>query len=87
MYLLAFLLCLILGLSVTILIAARRVYERSRANGRLAGDERKCACGYILKGVGLPRCPECGRAIGFDKTFEELGVRPEELRDKTPRPQ
>src|SRR5204862_6222828 len=41
---------------------------------------RRCACGYILDGLQVPRCPECGRAIGFDKTFEQLGIDEGEVR-------
>jgi len=26
-------------------------------------DEPRCACGYLLLGLTLPRCPECGRAF------------------------
>ena len=37
-------------------------------------------CGYNVTTVSLPRCPECGHAFGFDKTFEELGVGKDELR-------
>jgi hypothetical protein len=39
----------------------------------------KCSCGYDLTGLEIPRCPECGRAIGFDKSFEELGLTQDEL--------
>ena len=56
---------------------ARRTLTRPSARQIRA---RKCRCGYILKGLALPRCPDCGRAIGFDKSFEELGISPEELR-------
>ena len=34
----------------------------------------RCKCGYELVGLEIPRCPECGRAIGFDSTFEQLGL-------------
>ena len=57
--------------------------ERARRRAKRANAVRKCTkCGYILKGLALPRCPECGRAIGFTKTFEELGVTKEELRER-----
>lgn len=36
-------------------------------------------CGYRLTGVETPRCPECGCAFGFHKTFTELGVDETEL--------
>ena len=39
-----------------------------------------CRCGYLLVGLTVPRCPECGRAVGFDKTFEELGIGRDELK-------
>ena len=52
-----------------------------RVRSRLLGREpavtqtgRVCPCGYTLQGIAMPRCPECGRAIGFDKTFEEMGI-------------
>jgi hypothetical protein len=44
-----------------------------------ANAGRKCTCGYELMGLSIPRCPECGRAIGFDKSFEELGLTDAEL--------
>ena len=31
-------------------------------------------CGYNMRGSEIPRCPECGKAWGFDRTFEELGI-------------
>ena len=69
---------------VLVIVLARQIYERRRARARLDRDAQKCKCGYILRGLALPRCPECGRVVGFDKTFQELGVRPEELRGTTP---
>ena len=42
--------------------------------------EQRCSCGYILNNLKMPRCPECGRAIGFDKSFEELGIDEKEVR-------
>jgi hypothetical protein len=74
------LLCLVVFGAVAAVIVMRQWYEYRRRRDRRAGDELRCACGYVLRGTSLPRCPECGRAAGFDKTFEELGIRPEELR-------
>lgn len=31
-------------------------------------------CGYDLKGLTALRCPECGCAFGFTKSWEELGL-------------
>lgn len=40
----------------------------------------RCAkCGYDLTGIALPRCPECGCAVGFDRSFADMGVSEEEL--------
>jgi hypothetical protein len=39
-----------------------------------------CICGYPLKGLDLPRCPECGRVIGFDANPEQLGLSDNQLR-------
>jgi hypothetical protein len=46
--------------------------EREKASNR-------CPCGYDLEGLEIPRCPECGRAIGFDKSFDELGLTADEI--------
>ena len=48
---------------------------------RLAETYPRCRqCGYNLTGLEIPRCPECGSAVGFDRTFEELGVSEDEVR-------
>jgi len=31
-------------------------------------------CGYDLRNLDMPRCPECGCARGFDKTFDQMGI-------------
>ena len=55
--------------------------------GRPEQPPPKChRCGYNLTGLSAPRCPECGCAIGFDKTFEELGLTEEETRTAIDRP-
>ncbi|MEX0887486.1 MAG: hypothetical protein WD009_13710 [Phycisphaeraceae bacterium] len=49
--------------------------RRNLRSGRRADEPAlACRCGYNLAGLDMPRCPECGRVIGFDKTFQELGV-------------
>lgn len=40
---------------------------------------RRCYCGYLLEGLDMARCPECGRVRNFDATAEELGLTQEEL--------
>jgi hypothetical protein len=42
--------------------------------------QRCVKCGYDLQGLTLPRCPECGCLVGFDKTLTELGLSEAELR-------
>ena len=55
--------------------------------GRPEEPPAKCRrCGYNLTGLSAPRCPECGCVIGFDKTFEELGLTEEETRTAIDRP-
>lgn len=75
-----FILLCVLVLAVCVVVAMGTYFKRKREKARREGGERRCFCGYILRGLDVPRCPECGRAVGFDKTFEELGIRPEELR-------
>ena len=48
--------------------AARRVEPRN-----------VCGCGYPLRQLALPRCPECGRVIGFEASQQDLGLSDEEL--------
>ena len=51
-------------------IRFRQYYKEDKV-----GSPRKCGrCGYIVTKLSAPRCPECGAAVGFDKTFSELGV-------------
>lgn len=45
----------------------------------------RCVCGYLLVNLEIPRCPECGRMIGFDKSPEELGVSEAEMRAEAER--
>ena len=43
-------------------------------------SDQRCPCGYPLTNLNVPRCPDCGRVIGFDATAEQLGLSDEELR-------
>lgn len=42
------------------LALALYVYDRLRRRGVRDGHTRCGRCGYILKGLSEPRCPECG---------------------------
>ena len=45
-------------------IAGVAVWSFLRRSVRVADGELHCpACGYTLRGLSQPRCPECGRAI------------------------
>jgi len=71
-------------LSIMLRLAVKRIARWEHAK-ELQAQGKRCVCGYALVGLELPRCPECGRAIGFDKSFEEMGIDPKEIRAK-PRP-
>ena len=59
----------------------RSLRWRRELRRRLSDQTRLCGCGYNLNGLAVPRCPECGRVVGFDKTFAELGLSEREVRD------
>ncbi len=39
------------------------LYARKRAKDAHDNETRCRECGYILRGITEPRCPECGKAI------------------------
>ena len=41
---------------------------------RIVDPSRCSRCDYNLAGLSVPRCPECGAAVGFTKTFDQLGI-------------
>ena len=74
-----FLLLIVLAMVVGIVVPGRlfrRWWRKMDAPSAAAGH---CRCGYPLAGLALPRCPECGRVVGFDATPEELGLSSEQL--------
>ena len=70
----------IMVVGVGSLIAFRWLWRRFHARHRSSSNLQRCTCGYILVGLEIPRCPECGRMIGFDKTPAELGLSEEQMR-------
>ena len=41
----------------------------------------KCAnCGYVMEGLSMPRCPECGALRGFKVPLDKLGLSEDEIR-------
>ncbi len=55
---------------------------RRTALARLRDDTRRCRrCGYDLRGLEIPRCPECGCVIGFTTTFADMGISEDAVRD------
>lgn len=70
-------LVLIVVLSVTFRFWRRKKIQAAKYE---EATLRRCVkCGYVVEKLDIPRCPECGSAIGFTKTFSELGVSDEEL--------
>lgn len=59
----------------------KRRQRRISRQRHLQCDDVLCLrCGYNLRGLDVPRCPECGALRGFTVPMEELGIREEELR-------
>ncbi len=49
---------------------------------RKGDDDLVCArCGYDLRGLELPRCPECGTLRGFTVPLAALGLSEPEIRE------
>lgn len=58
----------------------RRVLRKAQHERQLEGF--LCAsCGYIVAGLELPRCPECGALRGFKVPLDQLGISEQELRE------
>lgn len=72
--------------TMVIRVVARR--DRPLAESRGSGDEkRRCLrCGYDLYALAVPRCPECGVMVGFEKTMAEIGLTEDEIRSIENRP-
>ena len=75
-------------LALAAIVAAVRLlhgYRRSRrraSDGGIEVDEPRCAnCGYPMKGLEIPRCPECGALRGFKRPLHELGLAEQEVRE------
>ena len=66
--------------TVVAVVAFRRAQERRRRKQFGERNVQRCKCGYLLSGLEIPRCPECGRLAGFTKTGDELGISEEEMR-------
>ena len=74
----------ILTMALAAMIGVRKRLNRWHQRRRAWRAEKrvgKCAnCGYPLKGLDIPRCPECGALRGFKKPLTELGLTEEEIR-------
>ena len=62
-----------------VVLAGTRVRAIRRKRRSKEVEPKRCVCGYEMTGLSLPRCPECGRLDGFDKTFEELGLTEDDM--------
>ena len=50
--------------AILVALIAYGVLTRFVGGGRAHRDETRCRkCGYILRGISEPRCPECGERI------------------------
>ena len=61
-------------LAVLAISTGRLIRVRRRLREQKEAGLRCVRCGYDVGHQDVPRCPECGAAIGFRKTFAELGV-------------
>jgi predicted amidophosphoribosyltransferase len=66
-------------LGVVLLYFRTRYWPRLREMPQ--ATPRCDACGYDLRDLELPRCPECGALRGFKVPMTELGISEEELRE------
>jgi len=71
--------CVITVVSVVVIAARVMVWLRRLATTK-SEPEHRCKCGYIVANLKMPRCPECGCAIGFNKSFAELGIDEKDVR-------
>lgn len=72
------------GATALVLALSRKLGHRLpwRHGSRVDMSETICVnCGYPLKGLDIPRCPECGALRGFTKPLDELGLTEEEIRE------
>jgi hypothetical protein len=73
----------ILYIAIVLLrLAMGRKRRRKKAEAAMRGESsgRVCRCGYSLQNLEIPRCPECGRAVGFDVSFADLGIDEHDVR-------
>jgi hypothetical protein len=74
--------------SLVYLVFRVRAHHKRVLRRRRSEDPVLCRhCGYDLRGVEIPRCPECGRAMGFDITFAQMGVDERDVIDHVRREQ
>ena len=66
---------ILLGIAASVLLLRRSRRQRCAERKKREEIERRCArCGYDLRGLELPRCPECGTLWGFRVPLDELGL-------------
>lgn len=71
---------------VVVVTTVRRILRQRaglKVGRRVADDDYVCLrCGYSLRGLTKPRCPECGTLKGFDKPMSELGLSEADIRSR-----
>ena len=77
-------LSLALGAVIGLVVLSRfllRLRRRLVSGPGAPSEEGVCQrCGYDLRGLEIPRCPECGALRGFRVPLEQLGLTEEEVR-------
>jgi len=65
------------------MVAGEKAWRLAELHPADSVGGRRCRrCGYSLRGLAVPRCPECGCLYGFEQSIEELGIREEELHER-----
>ncbi len=76
----ALLLALVLSPVFLIIIITYVRWRRNRSSFRKEEDLPICLhCGYDLRGLSIPRCPECGTLKGFKVPFKDMGIGEKEI--------
>jgi hypothetical protein len=68
------------GSVMLLVVLLTRLWWRRRLACAAEPPPNVCRCGYPLGQLAVPRCPECGRVVGFEATAEDLGLSDEQLR-------
>jgi hypothetical protein len=71
-----------LPVGIVTIVLAPFAWRRGNATTDRSAERTCMRCGYDMRGLPVPRCPECGCLYGFTEPMENLGITEEELRRK-----